>query len=143
MKKIALVIESVKNGQFWGRLHYDDDLIVEKASSLELLERKMKKLLKDFHDLDIETVEFDIQYDIVGLFEEKKFLNVSAVAEMAGINKSLMRQYATGKKFPSYDRASKIVQVINEIGKDLGKVKIAAPNYYQVANPNRKKREEA
>lgn len=136
MKKIALIIESVKDGNIWGRVHYADDLIVDKANSLELLERKMKKLLKAFHDLDSKTIEFDIQYDIVGLFEEKKFLNVSAVAEMAGINKSLMRQYVTGKKFPSYDRAQQIISLINSIGRELENIKLVAFDSYRVSNNN-------
>ena len=141
MKRIALIIESVQEGQYWGRVHYEDDLIVEEASSLELLERKMKNLLKDFHGLNPKTIEFDLQYDIVGLFEEKNFLNVSAIAQLAGINSSLMRQYTAGKKFPSFERASKIISVINEIGKDLRNVKLASLTYYQSSKPAKKKGE--
>ena len=139
MKRIALIIESVQEGQYWGRVHYEDDLIVEEASSLELLERKMKKLLKDFHELNPKTIEFDLQYDIVGLFEEKNFLNVSAIAQLAGINSSLMRQYTAGKKFPSFERASKIISVINDIGKDLRNVKLASLTYYKSSKSAKKK----
>jgi len=126
MTQIALVIESVEEKLFWGRVEYDDDLIVDSAATIELLEKKFRKLLKDFHDLDPKQITFDLQYDISGLFEENKYLNASAIAEMAGINKSLMRQYTSGVKHPSYERAMHIQKVINQIGKQLAVVKIAS-----------------
>ncbi len=50
-QKIALIIESSSEGDVWGRVHYDDNLIVESAADTEKLSRKMKKLLLDFHSL--------------------------------------------------------------------------------------------
>lgn len=124
MKKITLIIESAKENEFWGRVLYDDNLIVEEASSIPELEDKMKVLLKEFHELHPEEIIFDLQYDIAGLFEEKKFLNASVIAERTGINKSLMRQYASGIKSPSYQRAKEIERAIHELGKELMFVKI-------------------
>jgi len=49
-----------------------------------------------------------------------------------------MRQYATGKKFPSEERAKKIESVINEIGKDLLSVKISTKKTKKIP-VNRKK----
>ncbi len=125
MQLIVLIIESAKEGEFWGRVLYDDNLITESASSLPELERKMKTLLKDWHELDPKQIEFDLQYDIAGLFDEKKFLNAAVIAERAGINKSLMRQYASGIKFPSFERAKQIERVIHELGKEMIGIKIS------------------
>jgi transcriptional regulator with XRE-family HTH domain len=125
METIALIIESTKDGEFWGRVQYDDNLIVETALSVPELERKMKVLLKDWHALNPKEITFNIEYDIAGLFEEKKFLNAAVIAERAGINKSLMRQYASGIKFPSFERAKQIEQVIHEMGKEMIGVKIS------------------
>jgi hypothetical protein len=124
MKKVELVIESVKEREVWGRVLYDDNLIVEEASSIPELEVKMKTLLREFHELDPDKISFDLQYDIGGLFKEKKFLNAAVIAERTGINKSLMRQYAAGVKSPSYERAKDIERVIHEIGEELIHVKI-------------------
>jgi hypothetical protein len=125
METIALIIESAKDGQLWGRVQFEDNLLTEGASSLPELESKMKALLKDWHALDPKQISFDLQYDIAGLFDEKKFLNTAVIAERAGINKSLMRQYASGIKFPSYERAKKIEQVIHDLGKELIDIKIS------------------
>lgn len=125
METIALIIESAQEGELWGRVLFDDNLIVESASSLPELENKMKALLKDFNALDPKEINFELQYDIAGLFDEKKFLNAAVIAERAGINKSLMRQYASGIKFPSFERAQQIERVIHELGKEMISVKIA------------------
>ena len=125
METIALIIESAKDGELWGRVQYDDNLIIESASSVPELERKMKALLKDWHALDAKQVSFELQYDMAGLFDEKKFLNAAVIAERAGINKSLMRQYASGIKFPSLERAKQIERVIHELGKEMLGIKIS------------------
>ena len=125
METIALIIESAKDGELWGRVQYDDNLITESASSVPELERKMKALLKDWHALDTKQISFELQYDIAGLFDEKKFLNAAVIAERAGINKSLMRQYASGIKFPSLERAKQIERVIHELGKEMLGIKIS------------------
>jgi len=65
----------------------------------------MKHLLKDFHQIRPESIEFEIQYNITGLFDSKNYLNASAVAEMAGISKGMMRQYTSGQEI-SYLRKS-------------------------------------
>ena len=125
METIALIIESAKDGELWGRVQYDDNLITESASSVPELERKMKALLKDWHAFDTKQISFELQYDMAGLFDEKKFLNAAVIAERAGINKSLMRQYASGIKFPSLERAKQIERVIHELGKEMLGIKIS------------------
>ncbi len=61
-QKIALVIDSSSEGDVWGRVAYDDNLIVESAPDLVRLSRKMKKLLHDFHLLGTDEIEFEMQY---------------------------------------------------------------------------------
>ncbi len=124
MEKITLIIESAKENELWGRVLNDDNLIVEEASSIPELEDKMKLLIQEFNGLNPKEIIFELQYDIAGLFDEKKFLNAAVIAERTGINKSLMRQYTSGIKFPSYKRAKEIERVINELGKELMFVKI-------------------
>jgi hypothetical protein len=123
--KIALVIESSSNASIFGRVNYDDNLIMESAKNLEALSKKMKKLLKDFHDIKPESIEFEIQYDITGLFDSKNYLNASAVAEKAGISKGMMRQYTSGRKFPTHERVLQIQKTIHQLGKDLQQTKVA------------------
>lgn len=125
MKQIALVIEGASDGEVWGRVHFEDNLIVESAPTIDSLQKRMKKLLKEFHELETKELEFDLQYDVAGLFDEQKVLNASALAKEAGINASLMRQYASGVKNPSIEQAKKIEKAIHQIGKALVAVKLA------------------
>ncbi|MFZ6024886.1 MAG: hypothetical protein ACOYVG_10605 [Bacteroidota bacterium] len=123
--KIALIIESVTEGEFWGRVEFGDNLIVANAETIEALKAEMAKNLKDFHKVKTSEIEFDIQHDISGLFDHQSFLNVTSVAKIAGINPSLMRQYVTGVKSPSSERLKAIQVAINTIGKQLQEIKLA------------------
>jgi hypothetical protein len=126
MKKLSLIIEKGGNGLLWGRVKYKNSLLVEKGSSVNSLESRMKKLLADFHDLESDKIYFDVAYDLTVLFEQMNFLNISGIAKMANINSSLLRQYAAGLKFPSPEKASEIERVIRDIGRELSNIKISS-----------------
>jgi hypothetical protein len=125
MKKIPLVIEKSTDNRLWGRVNFEDNLIVEDAPTLPLLQKKMKVLLHDFHDLKPATVDFDVAYDLGALFDQKKYLNLSELASRLGINRSLMAQYAAGIKFPSLERAKIIEEALHDLGRDLLEIKLA------------------
>jgi hypothetical protein len=125
MDKILLIIEKGADKELWGRVSFDDNLIVDSAPSMDVLQKKMKKALHDFHDLNPATIEFETAYDLTAVFSEKKYLNLSVVAGKLGINRSLMAQYAAGTKFPSPERAREIEAAIHALGRDLLKLRIA------------------
>ena len=125
MKKILLVVEKSTDDHLWGRVDFEDNLIVDDAPTLPLLQKKMKGLLHDFHDLKPATFDFEVAYDLGALFDEKKYLNLSELASRLGINRSLMAQYAAGIKFPSLERAKTIEKAIHDLGRDLLEVKLA------------------
>ena len=54
---IQLVLEK-EGGKLWGRVSYDDNLIVDSATTLQALEKKIRKLLKDFHQVEEVTFEY-------------------------------------------------------------------------------------
>lgn len=125
-EKIPLVIESEsKSNNLWGRIEYKNDLIVEVARGIDELTDKMQKYFLENYDLSKSQVEFEVFFDLTALFKEKNFLNLSAVAERAGINRSMMAQYVAGIKFPSLERAGKIQEVIHGIGNELRSVNLA------------------
>ncbi len=53
MVKINLIIEKGEDGKLWGRVNFRNNLIVDLAPTVEMLEKKMRKLIKDFHDVDV------------------------------------------------------------------------------------------
>lgn len=120
---IQLILEK-DAGKLWGRVNYDENLIVDSSSSLPALEKKLRKILKDFHQL--EEVKFEYAYDLTVFFEEFSFLNQSKIAELSGINPGLLRQYASGVKNPSEAQAKKIQTAIHALALKLKNVQIYA-----------------
>jgi transcriptional regulator with XRE-family HTH domain len=124
-KKIPIIIESVDEKGFLGRVYVEDNLIVDFGKTVDGLKKKMTKLLFDFHKLSSTKYAFEIQYDISGLFDDKKYLNASAVADRAGISRLMLRQYRSGHKFPTKEKLEKLEAAIHEIGEELKALKIA------------------
>ncbi len=90
----------------------------------------LKMLIKDYQDnegkgdkywskVNVDQVEFEFHYDLQAFFQEYDWITASAIARHADMNESLVRQYATGKKFPSIEQAKKIQKVIRELSKPL------------------------
>jgi hypothetical protein len=125
MKPITLVVEK-SEGELWGRVNYEDNLIIDSAKNLAGLERKMKKLLKDFSQLNPKDVVFDLQYDLTALFEQFSYLKISAIADKADLNAALLRQYVTGIKQASPRQAKKVEDAIHKIGKELANITVYA-----------------
>ena len=121
--KLLLIIEKSK-GKLWGRVNYKDNLITDFANSVDALEKKVRKSLKDFHQLS--NAEFDYSYDLTTFFEQYDFLKQSKIAELAGMNPGLLRQYASGVKYPSSDQAKKIEKAVHDLAKELKAVSIHA-----------------
>ena len=123
IQNIELIIEKGETG-LWGRVNYNDNLIIEEAGNLNDLELNMKGLLKDFEGLDPQTIVFDIRYDVYALFQQFDFLNISKVAKHADIHPGLLRQYASGVKHPSLNRAKKIEDTLHRLAADMQKASV-------------------
>ncbi|MBN7811003.1 hypothetical protein J0A68_08555 [Algoriphagus sp. H41] len=124
--KIPLTIERGEDKQFWGRVEYGENLLTDFASSVSELEEKMKDLLWDFEEVSPESVQFEHLFDVSALFQRFDFLKISNVAEHAGMNPGLLRQYVSGAKSPSLDQAKKIERTLHELATELQKVTIVA-----------------
>jgi hypothetical protein len=125
MHNIELIIEKGEDG-IWGRVNYNDNLIVEQASSLDDLESKLKVLLQNFENLEPENIVFDLRYDVYSLFDQFDFLNISKVAKYAGIHPGLLRQYASGVKNPSLNQAKKIEETLHKLAGQMQKASVYA-----------------
>lgn len=121
--KLQLILEK-QNEKLWGRVAINDNLVINAASNIPALEKKIRKVLLDFEG--IREVEFDYRYDLTVFFEQFSFLNQSKIAELAGINPGLIRQYSSGHKQPSREQVDKIEKAIREMAGKLKKVKLSA-----------------
>ena len=64
-------------------------------------------------------LDFVYHYDMKSFFEYFDFLNVSKVAERAGINPSLMRKYTSGVANAGEGQYLKLQKAVHSIAKEL------------------------
>lgn len=88
-----------------------------KADMLQSYE-EIKELLLAEGKTPVE-LEFIYHYDMKSFFEYFNFLNVSKVAERAGINPSLMRKYTSGVANAGEGQYLKLQKAIREIASEL------------------------
>lgn len=77
------------------------------------------KKMKAEKGVDIPELEFTYKYDLQSFFNYFSFLNITKVAEIAGINASLMRQYTSGVTTAGQKQYDKIRIAVERIGKEL------------------------
>jgi len=68
---------------------------------------------------EVPNLEFIYKYDMQSFFNYFSFLNVTKVAELAGINSSLMRQYTSGVANAGQKQYDKIRKAVVKISKEL------------------------
>ncbi len=125
-QKLQLILEK-EGSKIWGRVSVGENLVLDSATTLQALEKKLRKALKDFEGL--KDIEFEYAYDLTVFFEQFNFLNQSKVAELAGINPGLIRQYSSGHKQPSKEQLSKIEIAIREIAGKLKSVQLSSKSF--------------
>jgi len=125
-KKLQLILEK-EGSKIWGRVSVDENLVFDSATTLQALEKKLRKALKEFEGLN--EIEFEYAYDLTVFFEQFNFLNQSKIAELAGINPGLIRQYSSGHKQPSKEQVSKIETAIRHLADKLKSVQLSSKSY--------------
>ena len=123
--ELELVIEKA-DGQIWGRVNYEDNLLADAAGSISELELQLKKLLNEHHQVDPHRVSFYHTFDLQAFFDQYSFLKISDIANLSGINADLVRQYVSGVKNPSAKQVKKIEATVHRLGKQMQELKLAA-----------------
>ena len=77
------------------------------------------KEMQEEEGKEVPELEFTYKYDMQSFFDYFSFLNVTKVAELAGINPSLMRQYTSGVTNPGQKQYDKIRVAVERISKEL------------------------
>lgn len=135
--KIEIIIEK-NDGLLWGRVeNMGSHLLTPYGETTEKVIENLKELVQDYvanegkkdkywNKVDFKSVTFDFKYDLQAFFTEHDYLKISSVAEHAGINPGLLRQYASGVKYPSLEQAKKIELAIHNIAQELQGISIYA-----------------
>ncbi len=90
---------------------------------IDFLENEGKEM-KVWDGITANDIEFEFVYDLSAFFDTFEAIKINSLAKNAGINQSLMRQYATGSKQPSVQQAKKIEMAIHQLGQSLMNVRV-------------------
>ena len=125
--KATVIIEKAKDGYY--SCYVEDDLPGFGLSGFgETAEEAKKDMLKAYQEIKeiqaeegkkVPVLEFTYKYDMQSFFDYFSFLNVTKIAELAGINPSLMRQYTSGVANAGQKQYDKIRIAIGKISKEL------------------------
>jgi predicted RNase H-like HicB family nuclease len=127
MKTTAL-IEKGKDGSF--TIFTPDiksTIIGEGETVLEAkadFENTVKEVLETYKETgeplpeELQDITFEYKYDMPSFLNCYNYLNMTKLADRAGINPSLMRQYKRGQ-YVSEKQASKIQEAVHKIGREL------------------------
>lgn len=127
MKKATIIVEKASDGGYsafaeeefdgFGLAGYGD---TAKEAILDLtLSYSEIKEIRAAEGLDTPEMEFVYKYDMQSFFNYFSYLNISRVGELAGINASLLRQYASGATKAGQKQYEKMQKAVTHIIRDL------------------------
>ena len=125
--KVTVIMEKASDGYDscfveedlpgFGLAGYGDTAEAAKEDMLKAYE-EIKEMQTE-EDKEVPELEFIYKYDMQSFFNYFSFLNVTKVAELAGINASLMRQYTSGVTAAGQKQYDKIRVAVERISKEL------------------------
>ncbi|MBX9783693.1 MAG: hypothetical protein K2X48_10415 [Chitinophagaceae bacterium] len=123
MKKIEIIIERTKTGYSAYALRYP---VFTTGKNSEELKRNIAEALNLYFHKSGKTImvsDLKIVLDIPQFFSFYKIINAKALAEKIGMNQSLLSQYISGNKKPSSVQTKRILNGIQQVGKELASIR--------------------
>jgi len=126
--KATVVIEKAKDGTFSCYMEDADRFDFALFGSGETAEEAKNDLLTAYGEIKEMNAEegketpelgFEWKYDLQSFFDYFSVINVSKLADKAGINASQLRQYRSGLSKASQKQYDKLEECVHEIGKEL------------------------
>jgi len=123
MKKIEIIVERTNTGySAYAKSHpvasTGKDLPELKANMIEALNLFFEGKSRVVSDIDLK-----VNLDITQFFEFYKVINAKALSERIGMNQSLLAQYIKGIKKPSPLQTRRILNGVQQIGRELSEIR--------------------
>lgn len=125
--KVTVIMEKARDGYYscfveedlpgFGLAGYGDTVESAKEDMMKAYE-EIKEIQRE-EGMETPELEFTYKYDIQSFFNYFSFLNVTKIAELTGINASLMRQYTSGVAAAGQKQYDKIRLAVERISKEL------------------------
>ncbi|MEO5787595.1 MAG: type II toxin-antitoxin system HicB family antitoxin [Gelidibacter sp.] len=129
MKSINVYVEKAEDGTYWGTSTNAPGVVSAFGASLAELKRNFQQAYLDYIEVakeigedwsqEFENPDFMYEMDLQGFFKLVPEISMAGIATKANINKSLLRQYATGKANASEKRLKEIEEAVHELGQEL------------------------
>jgi len=126
MKKPELIVTVIKENAGYSAIAKNgQDFIGTQGNTYgELKTNILQAINLAFEDqaivYSIEELSFSL--DLQSFFDFYKVINAKALSERIGMNQSLLAQYITGKKKPSPTQTQRILNGVQQIGRELAEI---------------------
>lgn len=129
MKTINIYVEKAKEGTYWGTSSNAPGVVSAFGGSLAELKKNFEQAYSDYIEVAKELNEDWVnvfenpnliyELDLQEFFKLVPEISITGIAEKANINKSLLRQYASGKANASEKRLKEIEEAVHQLGQEL------------------------
>ncbi|MBA7537202.1 hypothetical protein ES705_29469 [subsurface metagenome] len=134
MKSLTVIIEKGDSGNYGayvpklpGCISEGDTTEEVKANIKDAITEHLEAL-SEFNEvpkgIDINNLKFEFKLDLPSFSKAFSWINISALADAAGLNQSLVRQYTSGAKYPSEKQADVLQKAIHQLANDLNRVQL-------------------
>lgn len=128
MKKPAIKLNVIKEDSgYSSHVEIGNDFIGTQGETFQ----ELKDNILEAVNLAFETKgiiytmdEIMFQYDLESFFAFYKVINAKALSQRIGMNQSLLSQYIKGIKKPSATQTKRILQGVQQIGRELSEVSL-------------------
>ncbi len=120
--KIEMIVEKTKTGYSAYAEKYP---VYTMGDNLQELKLNMLEALNLHFETQGKTVtesDLKITLDLPQFFEFYNVINAKALSERIGMNQSLLAQYIKGIKKPSTNQTQRILQGVQQIGRELAEI---------------------
>ncbi len=123
--KIKITVTKEDTGYSANTLVKGNFIATEAETFEELKANVLEAINLAFEDKDfvyaIDEIQFE--YDLESFFDFYRVINAKALSERIGMNQSLLAQYIKGIKKPSTAQTKRILQGVQQIGRELTEVR--------------------
>src|SRR6187431_412949 len=120
-KKIKVIVEKTKTG--FSAYPLDDEIAAGTTGrTISELQDNILEVLNFYFEeegYEVSKSNIQLQIDLQQFFQYYKVLNARHLAEKIGMNPTLLSQYVQGRKNPSQKQRDKIINGVQQIGKEL------------------------
>ena len=124
-RKIKITVTKEDAGYSANTLVNGNFIATEAETFEELKANILEAINLTFEDMGfVYTIgEIGFEYDLESFFDFYKVINAKALSERIGMNQSLLAQYIKGIKKPSAPQTKRILQGVQQIGRELSEVR--------------------